>query len=184
MDLSGIISALIGVLGVVGGVLLGELVRRRQRAEQFASVVFSRRLEVYEQLLGLLRDGEAIADEVIQNGNLSGEERHALISSVIFPIAAHVDGHMMYIDEYLGAHCTALFMGVEDIADLPEAERKQQIDHHRRSRANTRKMILEDSGVAVINRLFKTINKPTITSPLIERIRELRREQMASSREP
>jgi len=37
-------------------------------------------------------------------------------------------------------------------------------------------MILEDSGVIKVNRLFRDINRPTISSPVIERIRELRRE--------
>jgi hypothetical protein len=38
-------------------------------------------------------------------------------------------------------------------------------------------MILDDSGVTKVNRLFRDINRPRITSPVIERIRELRREQ-------
>ena len=38
-------------------------------------------------------------------------------------------------------------------------------------------MILEDLGVAKVNRLFRSINRPKITSPVIEGIRELRKEK-------
>jgi hypothetical protein len=37
-------------------------------------------------------------------------------------------------------------------------------------------MIAEDSGVAKINRLFKSINQSKITGPFIERLRERRKE--------
>ena len=180
MDWSQLSGALIGLVGVPLGILLGELLRRRQRTEQFAAAMFSKRLEAYDALLGLVIDGKRIADEVIQNAELSAAERHELISAAILPIAEFVDRNALYIDEELGAHCTALFMGVEDIGDLPEAEREKVITQFRRQWRETHRMILEDSGVAKISQVFRDVNRPTITSPVIERIRELRREQHGS----
>lgn len=177
MDWTQIGGALIGLVGVPLGIVLGELLRRRQRAEQFAAAIFARRLEAYDALLNLLYEGDRIANEVIENPELSAAERHELISAAIMPIAEHTTRSVLYIDEELGAHCTALFMGVEDLRNLPESERNQRLVQFQREWRETRRMILEDSGVTKVNRLFRDINRPRITSPVIERIRELRREQ-------
>lgn len=177
MDWSQLTGALIGLVGIPLGILLGELLRRRQRTEQFAAAVFTKRLEANDTLFGLLNEGNRIADEVINNASLTASDRHTLISAAIMPVAEHATRYALYINEELGAHCTALFMGVEDIQDLPEAEREMRIARFRRQWLETRRMILEDSGVTKINQFFHDVNRPKISSPVIERIRELRREQ-------
>lgn len=177
MDWSQLTGALIGLVGVPLGIILGELLRRRQRAEQFAAAIFGKRLEAYDSLINILFESHRIANELIDNTKLSAAERHELISAAIMPIAEHTTRSVLYIDEELGAHCTALFMGVEDLRDLPESERQARLAQFQRDWRETRRMILEDSGVIKVNRLFRDINRPTISSPVIERIRELRREQ-------
>lgn len=177
MDGSSIVVAIIGLIGVPLGVFLGEFLRRRQRSEQFAAAIFAKRLEAYEVLLGLLDEGGEIAEQVISNTDLNSTDRHNLISEAISPIAKHVDRSTLYIDAELGAHCTALYMGVEDIPDLPEADQQSRLEDYRQQRRETRRMILEESGVAKVNKVFRDINRPRITSPVIERIRELQREQ-------
>ncbi|EQA99824.1 hypothetical protein L288_19265 [Sphingobium quisquiliarum P25] len=177
MDWSQLTGALIGLVGVPLGIVLGELLRRRQRAEQFAATIFAKRLEAYDALLSTLFESYRIANEVIDNQKLSAAERHELISAAIMPIAEHTTRSALYIDEELGAHCTALFMGVEDLRDLPKSEQQARLAQFRRDWRETRRMILEDSGVTKVNRLFRDINRPRINSPVIERIRELQREQ-------
>jgi len=177
MDWAQMTGALISLVGVPLGIVLGEFLRRRQRAEQFAAAIFAKRLEAHETLLNILFDSYQIATEVIDNPKLSAADRHELISAAIMPVAEHTTRSVLYIDEELGAHCTALFMGVEDLRDLPEGEREVRLAHFRREWKETRRMILEDSGVKKVNQLFRAINRPVITSPVIERIRELRREQ-------
>jgi len=172
-----LVPSLIGLIGVVAGILLSEFVRRRQRAEQFASTIFARRLDAYEALLQLLDEGGEIADRVVVDESLSAPARKELIGSAILPIAKFCDRNRLFIDEELGAHCTALFMGVEDLQSLPASEREAEISAHQHGRRDTLRMIREDSGVARIDKLFRSINRPRITSPVIERIRELRRER-------
>ena len=127
--------------------------------------------------MGLIYTGSDVARKVIDNPKLTRDERHELISSAIAPIAAYVDRESLYIDEELGDHCVALFMGVEDIRDAPEPEREELTLDFYKMRAETYRMIREELGVAEINKLFRSINRPRITSPVIERICELRREQ-------
>lgn len=170
-------GALIGLVGVPLGILLGEFLRRRQRAEQFAAAIFAKRLEAYDTLMTILIESHGIAVNVINNPTLSADERHDLISVAIAPIAEHVTRSVLYIDEELGAHCTALFMGAEEFQDQSEEERQESERQLNRDWIETRRMILEDSGVMRVNRLFRDINRPRISSPVIERIRELKREQ-------
>ncbi|MBJ7439478.1 MAG: hypothetical protein JHD35_10700 [Sphingopyxis sp.] len=177
MDWSQLTGALIGLVGVPLGILFGELLRRRQRAEQFAATIFAKRLEAYDTLMNILYESHRIANEVISNPDFSAAERHELISAAIMPIAEHTTRSVLYIDDELGAHCTALFMGVEDLHDLPKNEQEARLAQFQRDWRETRRMILEDSGVIKVNRLFRDINRPRISSPVIERIRELRREQ-------
>ncbi|NYF33678.1 hypothetical protein [Sphingopyxis sp. JAI108] len=176
MDWPQLMGALIGLVGVPLGIVLGEVLRRRQRAEQFAAAIFSKRLEAYDKLMDILNESRSVASHVINSSTLSSDERHDLISSVVATIADHADRNILYIDEELGAHCVALFMGSEEVHDQPGAEQKESIKRLDREWVETRRMILEDSGVATVNRLFRDINRPRIESPFIVRIRELKRD--------
>jgi hypothetical protein len=175
MDWSKLVTPAVGLLGVPLGVLLGEFVRRRHRAEQFAAAIFAKRLEAYEELMVLVEDGRTLAEQVLRKPELSHEDRHALISAAIGPIAQHTDRNSLYIDEELGAHCTALFMGVEDIPELSAAEKKAALKTYRDQVQETRRMIFEDSGIAKANKFFRDVHRPRITSPVIEYIRQLRK---------
>lgn len=173
MDWSNVVDAAISLAGVPLGVLLGEFVRRRSRSEQFAAAIFTKRLEAYEVLIALVDEGRALAERVLTDPKLSPEDRHELISGAIMPIAQHADS-TLYINDELGAHCTALFMGVEDIPDLPNAEKEARLKAYREQLQETRRMIFEDSGIAKANRFFRDVHRPRITSPVIDYIRQLR----------
>jgi hypothetical protein len=142
-----LINPLLGMLGVIVGSVLNEYLRRRRRIEDYSSAIFAKRLEAYETLMSLIRDGSGKADEVINNAVLSFEERRALISSAVLSIAEHVDRNALYLDEQLKAHCVALFMGIEDIHDVPESEKQHHLEVYRKLRKEAYRMITEDSGI-------------------------------------
>ncbi len=173
---------LIGMLGVVIGTVLNEYLRRGRRVEEYSADIFKKRLETYETLMSLIHDGSGLATDAIEDPNLSPEERHELVSTAIGPIAQFVDRNALYIDEELGAHCVALFMGTEDIHDASETEKQQLLEDYYKMRQETYRMISEDSGLAQLNKLFRSINRPKITSPVIERIRYLRRERQKTKK--
>ncbi|MGO4134642.1 hypothetical protein ACEQ6A_08785 [Rhizobium brockwellii] len=172
-----ILIPIIGILGVIAGVLLNEFVRRRNRRELYAPKVFEKRLAIYEALAEHIHQGSGIASEVIDNDSLTPDQRHDLITVPISAIATYTDANSLYIDDELAAHCTALFMGVEDIHDASDANKERLLKDYYHMRKEALRMIAEDSGIAEMNRLFKTINRPKLSGPLIERLRELRREQ-------
>lgn len=180
-SLSTWVPAVMGLLGVLLGTLLGwigklvdERIRQANRREAFAPLVFQKRLSAYEQLAELIVSGSAEVSQVISNGELSQDQRHDIVSHVVLQIAEFVENNPLYIDEELGAHCTALFMGVEHLYATEGEEKANALSRYQTMRLEAFRMINEESGVAEVNKLFKSINKPKLSGPLIERLRELR----------
>lgn len=172
-----ILAPTFGIVGVVLGVLLNEFLRRKNRREVYAPMIFEKRLAFYERLAEHINKGSEIADEVIENLDLTAEQRHDQITMPVKAIANYVGKHWLYIDQELGAHCTALFMGVEDIQTADGQEREELLKNYRNMRMEALRMIAEDSGVAEINKFFRAINRPKFDGPFIERLRELRRQR-------
>lgn len=171
-------AALIGMAGVLIGALLAEHFRRRNRIEAYAQKIFERRLEIYEELMKRVQAGYSVACELIDGTDLEKKERHAVISSAIHEIARHLDENALYVDYYVAADCTAMLMGVEEIADISDAkERDEAIARFRKHYVAAKQNILEESGIRQINAHFKLVAKPKIDSPLISRLKELERER-------
>ena len=168
-------TSLIGLVGVILGVLLNEGIRRSRRIETFSPKLFEKRLEKYEKLMALVQAGYDVASDVMTNPAHSQEERHALISQAILGIAQFTDQEELYLDPELGAHCVATFMGAEDALSIEDPKEREQaqrevLDMYKEAK----RMIREDSGIFEIEKLFRSIHKPRLTSPVIDRIRYLR----------
>lgn len=180
-DFLPIIVPAIGIVGVIVGAFLNEFLRRRNRRELYAPMIFERRLAAYEGLIEQVHHGSKVADEVTENDELTKEQRHELISVVVHGMAEFTEKNRLYLDEELTVHCMALFMGVEDIHDKVEDGKQELLDHYRQMRIEALRMASEDSGVAEINRLFKAINKPKIDGELIRYFRKAKQERARSS---
>lgn len=171
-----IVASVVGIVGVVVGVLLNELMRRRNRRELYAPRIFEKRLTAYEGLIEQIDQGSKVAKEVIESDDLSEEQRHDAISVVVLEMAEFTEKNRLYLDEDLIVHCVGLFMGVEDIHDASEEDGQKLRDQYRHMRKEAFRMAVEDSGVAEINRLFKAINTPKIDGALIRYFRAAKRE--------
>ena len=172
------IAAIFGLIGIILGVILNEVFRRKSRVENFASIVFERRLDIYEELFKKIQEANIIANDIISNPAYSEKQRNDIIFTAGLDIAEFCDENAFFIDSDLGAHCTALLMGVEDIYLLDDEAKKQQaIREYHESYINTMRMIEEEAGVHQVKKLFKSISKPKLDSPIIARLNELREEK-------
>ncbi len=171
-------TALIGILGVLLGASLNELLRRKSRIEVYTVRVFDKRLEKYEELIALMKDASEVATDVMENPEYTPEQRHELILAAIWPIAQFTEDNELYIDPELAPHCVATFMGAEDIQSIKDPqEREERSQEIRDMYVNAKRMIREDSGITEIDKLFKKMTKPRLSSPIIERIRYLKAHQ-------
>ncbi len=168
-------AGVFGICGVLLGVIVNEVFRRQRRIEAYTARLFDRRLNAYEGLMKHLYSASRVAADVMENPKYTAEERLDLISSAIHEIAAFTDRNELYLDRDLASHCVATFMGAEDIQGLSSG--KERTDMKRdiwEQYGQARQMIREDSGIAKIERHFRTVAKPVLTSPVIDRIRYLR----------
>lgn len=113
-------KALIALLGVLIGILINEYFRRKSRIEYYSQKIFERRLKVHEELFSLLKKSHSIIGEMHSNEDLTSEERHEIVSSVILGLCEFGDENDFYLDKYLSAQVATLFMGSEDIAEIED----------------------------------------------------------------
>ena len=172
------IIGLIGLLGIIIGIVLNEYLRRTRRIEMYSTLIFKRRLNAYTKLYQILNESIPTINDILLNEDLTKEDRHSLASSVILRIADFFDKNALFIDDNLGAHCTALFMGSEDIYFIEDNEEKnKEIAKLINQYKSTKNMIIDDSGVSKVKKLFKKIQKTKLSSPTIDYLKKLKKEQ-------
>lgn len=170
-------SALIGLVGVLIGILLNETLRRRNRIENYSAKVFEKRLTIYEELFELIRAYSGVADEVIENENLTKEERHQLVSEAIHSVAGFSDENELYLNEEIIVHCVPLMMGVEDIFYIEDENgKKKEIQKFQDNLLAAKRMIRKESGIQDLDNLFGSITKAKHSSPIIDYYRNKKKE--------
>ncbi len=175
--------ALIGLIGVLLGIVLNEKLRRRNRIENYSTSVFEKRLNLYEELYKHVSDYSQVANEVIDNKQLTKEQRLDMVSAAILTVAEFCDEHELYLDDELTLHCCTVLMDVEDIQDIDDrGEREQEVKRFHESLRLTKGMIRKEAGIADINKLFKKVIKPKHSSATIEYYRELMKKNKMRSR--
>jgi hypothetical protein len=159
---------LVGLLGIVVGALVSELMRRRVRIETYSSAVFEKRLAIYEELYRRIRHAGEVGDELFENRSHNPQQRHALVSAVVLDIAGYTDEQDMYVNEEVAIHCTSLLMGIENASNsADDTERKQAQRQFHESLMTAKRMIRKESGVADLDALFRSITKAKHSSPII-----------------
>lgn len=176
------LSPLIGLIGVAVGAGISELFRRRQRVEQFAGLVFAKRLEAYDNLWTLLQLGHSAVGEMLDDDTLSADERKEVVSAAVVSLAQFTDRHSLFLEEEVTVHCCTIFMGADEIPDLVEPEKATRLALYQRHWRLTRELVMESSGMARINRTFGSINKPRYKFPVVDYFRKLRAEQRKADR--
>jgi hypothetical protein len=166
-------TALVGLLGVIVGVLINEILRRKSRIESYASRVFDKRLEIYEGLYERVAACSEIANNVTRNKDYSFEERLIAVSDGVHSIVEWCDIYNMYLNDEIVVHCCPLLMGMENVYDLEdETEKKIALERFYKNLRNAKEMIRKESGVEDINKLFSKITKAKHSSPIIKYYRE------------
>ncbi len=175
-------AAWIGVIGGLAGVLLGsgisELLRRSNRIEIYASHIFDKRTQIYEQLYTKMVEGQDVVEQVMKNDELSAEERHAMISTIVLDLADFCDVHQLYLNEELALHCSASFMGAEEVIDIKSLKKREEAAKAIRINVkNAKSMIKAESGIARIDRFFGSLTRAKHSSPVIDHYRSLQNEK-------
>ncbi len=169
-------EALFGLVGVLLGILLGEVLRRRRRIENYSVKVFEKRLDIHEELLAKLRTVSEVTHEVIDSDDFTKDQRLEIVSASVQDIAGFCDEHELYISGELAVQCVGLLMGTEDIHDISDpAERERRERDFGEQVLSAKRMLREEAGVAGLDRLFRSVLKPKYASPIVDYYRELKK---------
>ncbi|HHP0322249.1 hypothetical protein [Acinetobacter baumannii] len=167
-------SALIGLIGVVIGILCNEYFRRENRIEKYSEKIFEKRLQIHESLFEKIKKDYEAINNLINDRELTLEERHNIVSKVILELADFIDVIEFYLDERLVVQVMTLFMGTEEI--LPDsADREEKISTFRKDLKLTKKMIIDESGVTQAVNSFRKVSKSKPTSSIISYFESLKK---------
>lgn len=172
-------EALIGLAGILIGLLINEHFRKANRIENYSSRIFDKRLEIYEELMRLVDEKSSLVTEVVENPELTKEEAHSICQPAGLEVMEYCDANQLYLNEEITVHIGATFVGIADIIDSDDDEYKQtEIQRFRQSVGSAKQMIKSESGIEELNQLFKKITKAKHTSPIIEYLRELKKNKV------
>ena len=167
-----LLPSIFGVGCLLLGILLNELLRRTNRIETYSKAIFDKRFSVYEGLWNLIHDANSIAQTVISDSTLSLEARHLLVSKVVLDIANYCDENTLYLNEEVTVQCCALYMGVEDIAEIRDTkERNSAASDFAESYRKAREMIRAEMGLQRLDGLFGKITKAKYSSTILQYFR-------------
>lgn len=169
-------SALIGLVGILLGIVLGEYFHRNKRIEVYSQKVFDKRLSVHEKLYTIFVEGGEIISEAMTNTALNEVERKSLVSSVIHSLCTFMDTNAFYLNDAVMVQVATAYMGAEDVLnyddDLKIATAKEKI--YNSSRA-TKEIILQESGVTEVFKHFSTVSKSKPDSAVIRYFRSIKK---------
>ena len=172
-------NALIALVGVLIGILCAEHFRRKNRIEFYSQKVFDKRLAIHEELFGLMQDSYSVISNLMEHEGLSEDERKDIASSVIIPICEYTDKNQFYLDKYLTVQVSSAFMGAEDVMGysdpvVREAEKSKIMQAY----AESKDMIISESGAAEVFKHFKNISKSNPDSSVIRYMKSLEKDKV------
>jgi len=176
LDLNALFSSLIGLAGVIVGILINEYFKRKDRESLYSDTIFQKRLEIYDKLFTKMSTASEISNEVIENVSLSKQERLQTWSEIVLDIAKFTDTNKLYLNEEIAMHCMITLIGVEDIYNLPENEKKLEISKFYTGIKEVSDLIKEEIGLKRLDKFFNKINKPIISSSYIEAFNKIKNE--------
>ena len=160
---SGLLSSLIGVGGVVIGLLLSELLRRRSRIEKFSEVYYSKRIEAYEKmyedfvtLTGLFSD--------LKELNESTEIKMKVWHEQVLEFLGFTDTKALFLDQNLTVHLDMVLIGAGGFLEGDKDKTENEI----LSEFKQSKLLIRESlGLSNIERNFHSTAKPKVSSEYI-----------------
>ncbi|MBB3445888.1 hypothetical protein [Rhizobium sp. BK379] len=175
IPLATLFTALSGIISVVVSALIAEFIRRRNRADAHASIVFTKRIEAYEKFYNLLNK-QVISIQVFTGELSKPEEIKDAVSNSVYDFIDFASEHGFFINDDIAMSAVALNMGLDDYHNMSESEQEEYRERYARDRKNLIHMIRQDSGLAKINKIFKAAHDPKYQSDFIDLLNEKRAE--------
>lgn len=167
-----------GIITFLAGYIISELIRRMNRAENFNSQIFNRRLDVFSELYSTWNSAYKNVSDLIQsviNGTVPDDvdlaEAHF---QCVQPLLMLLDEKALFFSEELCVQCGAALLGPEryTVKDCQD-----YLDTIRTQNKVVTGMIRDESGLSMLNKNIKGIIGYKHKSELITYYSELKRKK-------
>jgi hypothetical protein len=169
MGKGGNMESLIGILGVVFGIIMGELIRMINRVEDYNAQLVIKRIDICNNLYNLMSNSWYEMYMMLENEKQFDEGE---IHNCVLNICEFCDENSFYISEELRMQCCLLFMGIHE---TNEERREVKSKELQGEVVKTKEMIINESGISEINKKAQKIFKYNHKSEYIEQYKKIKR---------
>jgi hypothetical protein len=177
---SGTVSIFLTVIAslasLFSGAFLTEWIRRRNRIENLASVIFEKKVYACEGLYALVKQSREVLSEC-HKSKVSGEDVFEIENAIVWSFVEYCEEHELYISENLRIQAMTLFMDCQNCMnrDLHElGPEMKSYDDYSSDILNTLNMIRGELGVGRVEKLLQNISGAEYNSAVLSYFCELK----------
>lgn len=154
------LTALVGIFGTILGIFINEYFHRKHRIENYSQHFFDKRLKVYEGLIRNIDNASKEINSLIDEKILSQEDKVQIAYETGLTILKYADKFQLYLNEEIIVHIGATFVNPKEIFEMEDGiEKDELIEYFNDSVKKAKEMIKNESGIGLIEKLFKTMIK-------------------------
>jgi len=126
----------------------------------------------------VLQRSATLVRETAEEPNLDTEEAQARVMAATLKLMEYCDCHRLFLNEEITVHCGAVFSGAQDVFESVGEERQDSLEEFNRGVRQATRMIIAESGVEELNKLFRSVTKAKHRSGIIRYFQHKQREQI------
>ena len=166
-------NALIALAGIIAGVFVNEYFRAKNQIRFYSKKVFEKHLALHEELFYQYRQFYAIICSIMGEEEITETQYSEVYSSAYLELCEYLDDNQFYITDELRVQVFASLVDAEDYSKITDPTRKEQMKEFILNEyKQTKKIIIEESGVAEISKHFRKVSKSSPDSPIIRHIKK------------
>lgn len=164
----------ISIITFIAGYLISEIIRRINRAENFNTQIFNKRLDVFSELYSTWN--RAYMDvstfiEAIINGDFSeSDDLDGTHFILVSPLLKLLDEKALFFSQELCIHCGAALLCPDDYS---EESCKTYLERIKKQNRIVINMIRDESGLTMLNKNIKGIIKYKHKSDIITYLKNI-----------
>ncbi|MFA6981298.1 MAG: hypothetical protein WC209_18370 [Ignavibacteriaceae bacterium] len=167
-------SAIIGILGLLLGIIFTELIRRRNRIENYSQKIFEKRFEVYEKLFQLVDSSYRNINDFIVNKSLPLEERFLGSYDEGMKVIKYCSDNRFYLSEEIVVLIGSAIVNTSTIFESNDENEIEEVAvQFRLDIREIETIIQKESGIREINKHFWSIGKVKYKGPVIDYYKKL-----------
>ena len=150
-----ILSALIGMFGVVVGIILNEYFIQRNKQSLFSAKIYSKKFEVYLELLSIFQLSCKHVREAVSNDKLSDFKRETIVRNDIVTLIDYTDSNILFIDQKITLKIIETLL----LVDLKKNKFKKNEIVFSQNYSYVVESIKDDLGITRVNNFLDSLNR-------------------------